>query len=560
MTAETAVEPVETPTNRAAMLAKLADLEEQHAVAVAGGGERSVERHRTRGKLLPRERIELLIDPGSAFLELSPLAGWGSDFTVGASVVTGIGVIEGVECMITANDPTVKGGASNPWTVKKIFRASQIAEENRLPTVALVESGGADLPTQKEIFIPGGKLFRDITRSSAAKLPTIALVFGNSTAGGAYVPGMSDYTVMVKEQAKVFLGGPPLVKMATGEESDDESLGGAEMHARISGLADYLAVDEHDAIRIGRRIVARLNWRKPISPVSRGNWHLSGDISADKCQGPRSAGEIGTAFAEPEHDPDELLDLIPTDLKEPFDPREVILRIADGRSAGNGAVFDEFKPLYGSSLVTGWAKIHGHQVGILANAQGVLFSEEAQKATQFIQLANQIDVPLLFLHNTTGYMVGAEYEQGGIIKHGAQMINAVSNSKVPHLSVIMGASYGAGNYGMNGRAFDPRFLFTWPSAKSAVMGPAQLAGVLSIVARAAAEAKGKEYDEEADTGMRAFIEASVEEQSLPYFLSGMLYDDGVIDPRDTRTVLGICLSVINNAPVEGTDRFGVFRM
>jgi acyl-CoA carboxylase subunit beta len=546
MTAEPAVEPA--PSNREAMLAKLADLDAQHAVAVAGGGERSVERHRKRGKLLPRERIELLIDPGSAFLELSPLAGWGSDFTVGASVVTGIGVIEGVECMITANDPTVKGGASNPWTVKKIFRASQIAEENRLPSVALVESGGADLPTQKEIFIPGGKLFRDITRSSAAKLPTIALVFGNSTAGGAYVPGMSDYTVMVKEQAKVFLGGPPLVKMATGEESDDESLGGAEMHARVSGLADYLAVDEHDAIRIGRRIVARLNWRKlaPQPPVV-------------EVRG-APATSLETPYAEPEADPDELLDLIPTDLKEPFDPREVITRIADGRSASNGAVFDEFKPLYGGSLVTGWARIHGHQVGILANAQGVLFSEEAQKATQFIQLANQIDVPLLFLHNTTGYMVGAEYEQGGIIKHGAQMINAVSNSRVPHISVIMGASYGAGNYGMNGRAFDPRFLFTWPSAKSAVMGPAQLAGVLSIVARAASEAKGKPYDEEADAGMRAFIEASVEEQSLPYFLSGMLYDDGVIDPRDTRTVLGICLSVIRNAPVEGTDRFGVFRM
>jgi acetyl-CoA carboxylase carboxyltransferase component len=532
-----AVETAAPQSNREAMLAKLADLDAQHAVAVAGGGEKYVERHHARGKLLPRERIELLIDPGSAFLELSPLAGWGSDFAVGASVVTGIGVIEGVECMITANDPTVKGGASNPWTVKKIFRASQIAEENRLPTVALVESGGADLPTQKEIFIPGGKLFRDITRSSAAKLPTIALVFGNSTAGGAYVPGMSDYTVMVKEQAKVFLGGPPLVKMATGEESDDESLGGAEMHARVSGLADYLAVDEHDAIRIGRRIVARLNWQKP----DRGT-------------------RVGRDFAEPEADPDDLLDLIPTDLKEPFDPREVIARIADGRGESNGAVFDEFKPLYGSSLVTGWARIHGHQVGILANAQGVLFSEEAQKATQFIQLANQVDVPLLFLHNTTGYMVGAEYEQGGIIKHGAQMINAVSNSRVPHISVIMGASYGAGNYGMNGRAYDPRFLFTWPSAKSAVMGPAQLAGVLSIVARAASEAKRKEYDEEADAGMRAFIEASVEEQSLPFFLSGMLYDDGVIDPRDTRTVLGICLSVIDNAPVEGTDRFGVFRM
>lgn len=519
---------------RAAMEAKLADLDAQHALAVAGGGEKYVERHHQRGRLLPRERIELLIDPGTAFLELSPLAGWGSDFTVGASLVTGIGVVEGVECMITANDPTVKGGASNPWTLKKGFRAAQIAEENNLPTISLVESGGADLPTQKDIFIPGGKMFRDLTRSSARKQPTVALVFGNSTAGGAYIPGMSDYTVFVKEQAKVFLGGPPLVKMATGEESDDESLGGAEMHARISGLGDYLAVDEYDAIRLGRRIVARFNWRKAT---------------------PEPVG-----FAEPELPAEDLLDLIPTDLKEPFDPREVILRIADGRGPGNEVAFDEFKPLYGTSLVTGWAKIHGHPVGILANAQGVLFSEEAQKATQFIQLANQIDTPLLFLHNTTGYMVGAEYEQGGIIKHGAQMINAVSNSRVPHLSVIVGASYGAGNYGMNGRAYDPRFLFTWPNAKSAVMGPQQLAGVLSIVARAAAEARGKEYDEEADAGMRAFVEQSIEEQSLPFFLSGMLYDDGVIDPRDTRTVLGICLSVIDNVPIEGTDRFGVFRM
>jgi acetyl-CoA carboxylase carboxyltransferase component len=519
--------------NRTAMLEKLADLDAQHAQAVAGGGEKYVERHRARGKLTVRERIELLLDEGSAFLELSPLAGWGSDFTVGASVVTGIGVVEGVECMISANDPTVKGGASNPWTVKKIFRAAQIAEENGLPTISLVESGGADLPTQKEIFIPGGRLFRDLTRASARKEPTIALVFGNSTAGGAYVPGMSDYTVMVREQAKVFLGGPPLVKMATGEESDDESLGGAEMHARTSGLADYLAEDEHDAIRIGRRIVARLNRRK--------------------------AGAAPPAYAEPAVDPDELLDLIPADLKEPFDPREVIAHLADGVSATNGAVFDEFKPLYGTSLVTGWARIHGRPVGILANAQGVLFSEEAQKATQFVQLANQSDTPLLFLHNTTGYMVGKEYEQGGIIKHGAMMINAISNSTVPHLTVIMGASYGAGNYGMNGRAYDPRFLFTWPSARSAVMGPAQLAGVLSIVARAAAESKGREYDEEADAGMRAFIEQSVEEQSLPFFLSGMLYDDGVIDPRDTRTILGICLSVIDNRPIEGTGRFGVFR-
>lgn len=521
-------------SNREAMLEKLADLDTEHAKAVAGGGEKSVARHHGRGKLMPRERIELLVDEGSAFLELSPLAGWGSDFTVGASVVTGIGVVEGVECMITANDPSVKGGASNPWTVKKIFRASQIAEENGLPSISLVESGGADLPTQKEIFIPGGKLFRDITRASARKEPTIALVFGNSTAGGAYVPGMSDYTVMVREQAKVFLGGPPLVKMATGEESDDESLGGAEMHARTSGLADYLAEDELDAIRIGRRIVARLNWRKATAAPA-------------------------ASYAEPDADPDELLDLIASDLKEPFDPREVIARICDGVSATNEQAFDEFKPLYGTSLVTGWAKLHGRPIGILANAQGVLFSEEAQKATQFVQLANQTDTPLLFLHNTTGYMVGKDYEQGGIIKHGAMMINAISNSTVPHLTVIMAASYGAGNYGMNGRAFDPRFLFTWPSAKSAVMGPAQLAGVLEIVAQQSAESKGQEFDAEGFKGVKEIVEAQIEEQSLPYFLSGMLYDDGVIDPRDTRTILGICLSVIETKAYTGTDRFGVFR-
>ena len=538
-------------TNREAMLEKLAALDAEHAKAVAGGGEKYVGRHHARGKLLPRERIELLVDEGSAFLELSPLAGWGSDFTVGASVVTGIGVVEGVECLITANDPTVKGGASNPWTVKKIFRASQIAEENGLPTISLVESGGADLPTQKEIFIPGGRLFRDLTRASARKEPTIALVFGSSTAGGAYVPGMSDYTVMVKEQAKVFLGGPPLVKMATGEESDEESLGGAEMHARVSGLADHLAEDERDAIRIGRRIVARLNWRKRGGPPAATSSRPSRAVHAPD--------DVPGTYAEPDADPEGLLDLVPIDLKEPFDPREVIARVCDGVSPGNAVAFDEFKPLYGASLVTGWARLHGRPIGILANARGVLFSEEAQKATQFIQLANQVDVPLLFLHNTTGFMVGQDYEQGGIVKHGAMMINAVSNSTVPHLSVIMGASYGAGNYGMNGRAFDPRFLFTWPSAKSAVMGPAQLAGVLSIVARAAAQARGTAYDEDADAGMRAFVEQSVEEQSLPFALSGMLYDDGVIDPRDTRTVLAICLSVIENKPAVGTDRFGVFR-
>ncbi|MFJ8039448.1 acyl-CoA carboxylase subunit beta [Kitasatospora sp. NPDC096147] len=515
--------------HRAAMLGKLAELDAEHAKALAGGGPKYLERHRSRGKLPARERIELLLDPGAPFLELSPLAAWGSDHPVGAALVTGIGVIEGTECVITANDPTVRGGASNPWTLRKALRANEIALANRLPVVNLVESGGADLPSQKEIFIPGGALFRDLTRLSAAGIPTVAVVFGNSTAGGAYVPGMSDHTVLVRDRAKVFLGGPPLVKMATGEESDDESLGGAEMHARTSGLADHLAEDEHDALRTARRIVRRLRWTK-AGP------------------GPDLAAR------PPKYAEEELLGLVPADLKVPFDPREVIARIVDGSD------FDEFKPLYGPSLVTGWAELHGYPVGVLANAQGVLFSAESQKAAQFIQLANQRDIPLVFLHNTTGYMVGRAYEQGGIIKHGAMMINAVSNSKVPHLSVLVGASYGAGHYGMCGRAYEPRFLFAWPSAKSAVMGPQQLAGVLSIVARQSAAAKGQPYDEDADAAIRAMVEQQIEAESLPVFLSGRLYDDGVIDPRDTRTVLGICLSAIHSAPVEGARGYGVFRM
>jgi acyl-CoA carboxylase subunit beta len=515
--------------NREAMLAKIAEIDAEHAKAVAGGGAKYTERHHQRGKLLIRERIELLLDPGAPFLELSPLAAWGSDYTVGASVVTGIGIVNGVECMINGSDPTVRGGASNPWTLRKTLRAGEIARQNRLPVIGLTESGGADLPTQKEIFVPGGQVFRDLTQLSAAGIPTIALVFGNSTAGGAYIPGMSDYVVMVKERAKVFLAGPPLVKMATGEESDDESLGGAEMHARISGLADYMAVDERDAIRIGRAIIGRLNWRK---------------------QGPTPKPDP----APPRYDEEDLLGIVPTDLKIPFDPREVIARIVDDSD------FDEFKPLYGSSLVTGWADLHGYPIGILANARGVLFSEESQKAAQFIQLANRADTPLLFLQNTTGYMVGREYEQRGMIKHGSLMINAVSNSTVPHLTVTMGASYGAGNYGMCGRAYGPRFLFTWPSAKSAVMGPAQLAGVLSIVARQAAEARGQVYDEQADQQMRQYVENQIESESLAPFMSGRLYDDGIIDPRDTRTVLGIALSAIHTAPVKGADGFGVFRL
>jgi acetyl-CoA carboxylase carboxyltransferase component len=516
--------------NRDAMLAKLAEIAAEQAKAIAGGGPKYTDRHRARGKLLARERIELLLDPGSPFLELSPLAAWGTQFAVGGSVVTGIGVVEGTECVISASDPTVRGGTSNPWTVRKSFRAHDIAVANRLPVISLIESGGADLPTQKEIFIPGGRTFRDLTRLSAAGIPTVTLVFGNSTAGGAYVPGMSDHVVMISGRSKVFLGGPPLVKMATGEESDDESLGGAEMHARTSGLADYLAADEPDAIRICRRIVARLNWRK---------------------QGPLPAAPP----APPLYDEEQLLGIVPPDLRIPFDPHEVIARVADGSD------FDEFKPAYGTSLVTGWARVHGYPVGILANAQGVLFSAESQKAAQFIQLANQVDTPLIFLHNTTGYMVGAQFEQAGIIKHGALMINAVSNSAVPHVSILMGASYGAGHYGMCGRAYDPRFLFAWPSAKSAVMGPAQLAGVLSIVSRAAAAAAGRPFDEDADAAMKATVESQIEAESLPMFLSGRIYDDGIIDPRDTRTVLGLCLSVIHGAPVQGTRTgYGVFRM
>jgi acyl-CoA carboxylase subunit beta len=515
--------------NRAAMEEKLARLEALLDKARGGGGERYVKRHHERGKLLARERIELLLDPDAPFLELSPLAAADTEYLVGASLVTGVGVVEGTECMLLANDPTALGGSINPYTLAKMLRAYEISLENRLPLVFLVESGGADLPRQSEVFIPGGAMFRNLTRASAARVPTISLVFGNSTAGGAYLPGMSDYVVMVKERAKVFLGGPPLVKMATGEESTDEELGGAEMHARVSGLADQMAVDERDALRLGRRIVARLAWRK-LGP------------------GPAAAPR------EPLYDPDELLGVASADLKVPFPIREVIARLVDGSE------FDEFKPLYGTNLVTGWARIHGFDLGILANDQGVLFSEEAQKAAQFIQLANKIDVPLLFLQNVTGYMVGKKYEQGGIIKHGSLMVNAVSNSAVPHLTLQVGGSYGAGNYGMSGRAYRPRFLFLWPSAKTAVMGPEQLAGTLSIVARQAAAAVGRPFDEEADAKRRRATEEQIERESLATFTSGRLLDDGILDPRDSRTALGLALSAVHSNAIAGARELGVFRM
>jgi acetyl-CoA carboxylase carboxyltransferase component len=514
---------------RESMLSALDDIAVEVEKAVMGGGEKSIARHRGRGKLLARERIELLLDEDSPFLELSTLAGYGTNFTVGGSVVGGIGVVSGVECLIVANDPTVKGGASNPSSLKKSLRLHEIALQNRLPVITLVESGGADLPTQKEIFIPGGAIFKNLTRLSREGIPTVALVFGNSTAGGAYLPGMSDHVVMIEERSKVFLAGPPLVKAATGEDSDDESLGGAEMHARTSGLADYYALDEQDAIRIGRRIVARLSWHKAAGPVT-------------------------AEPLPPRYPAEELLDIVPPGLKAPFDPREVIARIVDDSD------FDEFKPLYGGSLVTGWAQLHGYPVGILANARGVLFSEESQKAAQFIQLANRANTPLLFLHNTTGYMVGKEYEQGGIIKHGAMMINAVSNSTVPHISVLLGNSYGAGHYGMCGRSYDPRFVFAWPSARSAVMGAKQLADVAYNVSKASALARGNDFDEEGMKAVREMIEGQINADSMPMVLSGLVYDDGIIDPRDTRDVLGIALSAIHTAPVEGTSSFGVFRM
>lgn len=516
-------------TNRAAQLAILAELEEQLDVARAGGGPRYQERHRARGRLLLRERLELLLDQDSAFLELSSLAAWGTEFTVGASVLTGIGVVAGVECVVIGHDPTVRGGAMNPWSLKKTLRALEIARRNRLPVINLVESGGADLPTQSELFVPAGKTFHDLTELSAMGVPTIALVFGNSTAGGAYVPGMCDYAVLVDRQAKVFLGGPPLVKMATGEDADDEELGGARMHARVSGLADHFAVDERDAIRLGRRIVSELNWRK-LGPAP--------SLPPD----------------EPVYDPEELLGIAPADIRVPFDPREVLARVVDGSR------FGEYKSEYGTSLVTGWASIHGYPVGLLANARGALFSEEAKKAAEFIQLANQVNTPLIFLQNTTGYMVGTQYEQGGIIKDGAKMINAVTNSTVPHITVNVAASFGAGNYGMSGRAYDPRLMFAWPGAKLAVMGAAQLAGVLSIVGKAAAAAAGREFDKEADDERRRGIEAQIEAESHSFFVTGRIYDDGLLDPRDTRTALGIALSAAHSAPVQGAPGFGVFRM
>ena len=530
--------------NRAAMLEKLDEIDRLLDAAEAGGGPAHHERLAKRGKLPVRERIALALDPDSPFLEISSLAAYNSSYTIGGGSVMGIGVIAGVECVIFANDPTVIGGALTPYVQKKWTRALEIARDNRLPYVSFVESAGADLrrmgstKKQDEESTPGGariqhfaetgRFFYEMIELSKLDIPTVCVVFGSSTAGGAYQPGMSDYNVVIKKQSKIFLAGPPLVKMATGEDSDDETLGGAQMHAEISGLGEYLAEDEPDALRLCREIVSHLNWRKPGPDPS---------LRADP----------------PLLDPEELLGILDPELRRPAEIRDVIGRIVDGSR------FEEFKPRYGSTLVCGFASIEGYPLGILGN-NGVIYPSSAEKAAHFVQLCNQIDVPLLFLQNLTGFIVGRDYEQTGMVKKGSQLLNAVTNSEVPHLTVIVGASYGAGTYAMSGRAFNNRFTFIWPSAKIAVMGGKQIAGVMSIVRRGQAARKGETFDEELDAQIRAAVEAEQERGSVALEASGAISDDGIIDPRDTRTVLGICLSVVRNKAIEGADGYGVFRL
>ena len=530
--------------NRAAMLERLTEIDGLLEEAEAGGGSEAHARLARRGKLPVRERIALALDPDSPFLEISPLAGYGSDYAMGGGCVMGIGVIAGTECVIFANDPTVLGGALTPYAGKKWMRALEIARDNAIPYVSFVESAGADLrmeggskpkpgerksrPARTTHFAETGRFFYEMIELSKLRIPTVCVVFGSSTAGGAYQPGMSDYNILIKEQSKIFLAGPPLVKMATGEISDDETLGGAQMHAEASGLGDYLAEDERDALRLCREVVSHLNRRK--------------------------AGPEPTLRADaPVLDPDELLGLVSPDLRRPLEIREVIGRIVDGSR------FEEFKPRYGATMVCGFASVEGRPVGLLGN-NGVIYPESAEKAAHFIQLCNQIDVPLIFLQNLTGFVVGRDFEQAGIIKKGSQMINAVTNSTVPHLTIIIGASYGAGTYAMSGRAYNNRFTFLWPGAKIAVMGGKQIAGVMSEVRRGQAARKGLPFDEEADAMLRAAVEAKQEEGSIALEATGAISDDGIIDPRDTRTVLGLCLSVVSAKPIEGARGYGVFRL
>ena len=497
-----------------------------------GGGKAAQQRHESRGKLLVRDRINTLLDVGSAFLEVSPLAAHEvyEDTIAAAGIVAGIGRVEGVECMIIANDATVKGGTYYPLTVKKHIRAQTIAQQNRLPCIYLVDSGGANLPNQDEVFPDRehfGRIFFNQANMSAQGIPQIAVVMGSCTAGGAYVPAMSDETIMVRDQATIFLAGPPLVKAATGEIVTAEELGGADTHCRISGVADHYAEDDNHALAIARRCIANLNWKKQ--------------------------GELQTrAVQEPLYDPQELYGVIPADAKQPIDVREIIARLVDNSE------FDEFKALFGTTLVCGFAHLHGYPVAILGN-NGILFSEAAQKGAHFIELACQRGIPLIFLQNITGFMVGKKYEEGGIAKHGAKLVTAVACAQVPKFTVLVGGSFGAGNYGMCGRAYDPRFLWMWPNARIGVMGGEQAAGVLAQVKREQVERAGGSLSAEEEAAIKDPILAQYEHQGHPYYSSARLWDDGVIDPAQTRDVLGLALSAALNAPIEPT-KFGVFRM
>jgi 3-methylcrotonyl-CoA carboxylase beta subunit len=518
--------------NAAAMAELVADLREKVAQVKLGGGQVARDRHVSRGKMLPRARVSGLLDPGTPFLELSQLAAHGvyEEPIAAAGILTGIGRVSGRECVIVANDATVKGGTYYPLTVKKHLRAQEIAAQNNLPCIYLVDSGGANLPNQDEVFPDRdhfGRIFYNQANMSAAGIPQIAVVMGSCTAGGAYVPAMSDESIIVKNQGTIFLGGPPLVKAATGEVVTAEELGGADLHSRTSGVTDHYANNDAHALAIARRLVANLNRVKPPGVEMR-------------------------APAEPLYAPEELHGVIPVDARKPFDVREVIARVVDG------SVFDEFKKLYGTTLVCGFAHIFGMPAGIIAN-NGILFSESALKGAHFVELCTQRGIPLVFLQNITGFMVGKKYEAGGIAKDGAKLVTAVACARVPKFTVVIGGSFGAGNYGMCGRAYSPRFLWMWPNARISVMGGEQAASVLAQIRRDAAEAKGGNWSAEEEQKFKAPIRAQYETQGHPYYASARLWDDGIIDPADTRMVLGLGLAAALNAPIEPT-RFGVFRM
>jgi len=523
----------EFAANAAAMRALVEELRSRQQAAAAGGGEAARARHVARGKLLPRDRVEMLLDPGSPFLELSPLAAFGmyGDESPAAGIITGIGRVSGRECVVVCNDPTVKGGTYYPITVKKHLRAQRVAEEHRLPCVYLVDSGGAHLPSQDEVFPDQehfGRIFFNQANLSAAGIAQIAVVMGSCTAGGAYVPAMSDESVIVRNQGTIFLGGPPLVKAATGEVVSAEELGGGEVHARISGVVDHLAENDTHALGIARRIVASL----PDDPA---------------CVAPQARD-----FEAPKYPADELYGLVPADTRKPYDPREIIARLVDGSD------FDEWKARFGATLVTGFARIQGMPVAILAN-NGILFSESAQKGAHFVQLACQRRIPLLFLQNITGFMVGKKYENEGIARHGAKLVTAVACARVPKFTVIVGGSFGAGNYGMCGRAYAPRFLWTWPNSRISVMGGEQAANVLATVRRDSIEAKGGSWSADEENAFKAPIREQYETQGNPYYATARLWDDGVIDPLDTRRCLALGLALALRQPVPET-RFGVFRM